>query len=280
MQDVGDDAVSRAAPSHADLAQAIDDHFRMQVVAFGHIAPNGGVHVSDHAVLAHCGHPSIFNRATALDFEQPDVTLSEVEHFFGSLAHSLWLESSTVDDDVDELLRGRGYMPMTPQAGMARPIWPQAFEHIRGGVEDPTVAHAELLTDPALAPQLADIAATGFGFGADDRLVFEDLARNALRLAKPFDHGATYAVRAGDHYAATGILLCTAHTAGVTALASAPGHRRAGHATTLITRALHDGATQGCSIATNVANPELRELLLRLDFRDVSSYCIYRQAAR
>ena len=279
MEEV-DPGDAHAPPSEADLAQAVDDHFKMQVVAFGHIAPHGGVHVTDHAVLAHCGHASIFNRATALDFGQPDVALSEVAGFFGTLPHSLWLESSTVDDQIDELLRGRGYMPMTPQAGMARPIWPEAFEHIRGGVQDPTAPHAELLTDPALAPQLADIAATGFGFGADDRLVFEDLARNALRLAKPFDHGTTYAVRADDHYAATGILLCTAHTAGVTAIASAPGHRRAGHATTLITRALHDGATQGCSIATNVANPELREVLLRLDFHDVSSYLTYRQAVR
>lgn len=254
-------------------ARLIDDHFRVQILAYGHIAPYGVAHVSDHAVLAHCGFPSVFNRGTALDLNQPDLTLTEVERFFGDLPHTLWLRTASLPDALDALFSDRGYRLLPPVAGMARDLpaeqLPVLQEH-----------HAQLLTDPALASGLADVVSSGYGFGIPDRIVVEDLTRNVLRHAKPFDHGAVYGVRDGSDVVSMGLLLCAADVAGVTTLATLPRHRHRGMATAVISRALNDAATLGYRLAGVVTNPDSGRLFTELGFRPVCAYRVYRKSQR
>lgn len=265
--------MERVLAGDAALARALDDHFREQVVAYGHLAPRGEVHVTDHAVLAHCGRPSVFNRATALDWDQPDVALSEVEGFFGDLPHALWLREGHVDDDVQALLEGRGYAALTAVPGVAREL--PATDLVR--IDD---HRTTLLADPSRAAAVAEVATSGYGFGVDDRIVIEDVVRNVLRHARPFDHGAVYAVEHGGELAAIGMLLCTADLAGVSTIVTEARHRRNGLATAIVTRALNDAAALGYRAAGFVANPDSRALFADLGFRAVTRYRVYRQVDR
>ncbi len=253
-------------------AQVVDDYFRVQVLALGHIVPDGQALASDHGVFAHCGVPSVFNRATALDLSQPDITLAEVERFFGDLPHALWLREDALDGASDELLRARGYLPLRPIAGMIRGLpaedVPERDEH-----------RTTLLTDPGLASQVADVASSGFGFGVEDRLVLEDLSRHVLRHAKPFDHGAVYGVQDRDMIVAVGFLLCTAEVAGLSTFATAVAHRHQGLATAIATRAMHDAAALGYAHACTVANPDSTSLFQELGYRPVTAYQVYRQVS-
>ncbi|MBW3577455.1 MAG: GNAT family N-acetyltransferase [Actinobacteria bacterium] len=264
---------STVAVRDLDLAQALDDHFRLQVLAFGHVTPSGDGVVSDHAVMAQCGGPSVFNRATALDLEQPDLAVAEVQHFFGDLPHTLWLRDDRVDEDVDRLLRTRGYVPLTPVSGMALEL-PASDLPVRDS------HRVQLLTDPSLAERLASVASTSFGFGRSDRLVFEDLARNVLRHARPYQHGAVYGAPYGSEIVAMGLLLCTADLAGISTIATAPLHRRRGLATAVITRALNDAAALGYRVAGVVTNPDSGRLMAELGFEEALAYRVYRQVAR
>ncbi|MBW3562686.1 MAG: hypothetical protein KY437_09335 [Actinobacteria bacterium] len=262
----------RAAPG--DPAIMVDDYFRLQVLAFGHIAPHGRSLASDNGVFAHVGVPSVFNRATALDLRQPDVSLSEVERFFGDLPHALWLRSDNVDEDADALLRTRGYLPLRPIAGMIRSLpaddLPERDDH-----------RTTLLADPGLAAQVAEVASSGFGFGVEDRLIVEDLARHVLRHAKPFDHGAIYGVVDDDRSGliAVGFLLCTADVAGLSTFATTIMHRHRGLATAIATRAMHDAAAFGYPYAATVANPDSTSLFNELGYRPVTEYRVYRQVS-
>lgn len=255
------------------LAELVDDYFRVQVLAFGHLAPHGRAVASDHGVFAHCGASSVFNRATALDLSQPDVTLGEVERFFEDLPHALWLREESLDGASDELLRARGYLPLRPIAGMVRSLpaedLPERDDH-----------RTTLLTDPSLATQIADVASSGFGFGPDDRMVVEDLSRHVLRHAKPFDHGAVYGVtHEDDLLVSVGFLLCTAHLAGLSTFATAVAHRHRGLATAIATRAMHDAASLGYGYAGTVANPDSTSLFEELGYRPVTAYQVYRQVS-
>lgn len=267
--------VQRTEPtwSEADLAQAIRDHLRLQVIATGHVAPRGAVHVTDHAVMASVGEPSLFNRATALSFAQPDVALSEVERFFEDLPHSLWLDHDDVTDEADGILRQRGYVALPNQHGMAM----APVELDDGHSED--ALHAELLTEPSDAAAVADVAATGYGTGVDDRLFLEDLARAVLRHARPWDHGAIYGVREDGVLVSTGVLLCTKDVAGITGLATAPRarHRHLGSAVTA--RALSDARALGMRAAVTLATPDSEPAMRRLGFRTLVDYRVYRQAS-
>lgn len=256
-----------------ELAQAVDDYFRVQVLAFGHLAPHGRASVSDNGVFAHCGVPSVFNRATALDLSQPDLTLAEVDGFFGDLPHALWLREDSLDGATDEVLRARGYLPLRPIQGMVRRLpaddLPQRDEH-----------RTRLLTDPSLAAAIAGIASSGFGFGVDDRMVLEDLSRHVLRHAKPFDHGAVYGVHEGDReLVSVGFLLCTAHLAGLSTFATEVAHRHQGLATAIATRAMHDAGALGYRHAATVANPDSTSLFQELGYRPVTAYQVYRQVS-
>lgn len=252
------------------LARALDDHFRVQVIAYGHIAPKGVVHVSDHAVLAHCGFDSIFNRGTALALDQPDVALGEVERFFGGGLHSLWLHADEIDDDRESLLRQRGYEPFPSVAGLARDL-PADDVPIRDD------HRTRLLTDPGLAGSLAEVVSAGYGFGADDRMIIEDVVRNVLRHAKPFDHGAVYGVDDGaDAVVSMGMMLCTADMAGLSTYATDVPYRHRGMATAIITRALHDAHAIGLRHAGVVTNPDSRRLFEELGFEEVSRYRVFR----
>ncbi|HEX9765828.1 MAG TPA: GNAT family N-acetyltransferase [Nitriliruptorales bacterium] len=253
------------------LADAVRDFLQMEIVAIGHIAPHGDAHASNHAILAHTSAPSVFNRGTAVDLSQPDVALAEVESFFGDLPHTLWLEADLIDRDADGLLRGRGYIPMPNQHGVATTRMPDG----RGQVG--SHLHAMLQTEPADAAGIADVSATGFGLGVDDRLFFEDLARAILRHAKPWQHGAIYGIRRDGRLVSVGSLLCTAHAAGISALATMPMHRHHGHGTTIATRALHDAAALGFTVAVSVATPDSAKLFEALGFEPVIDYHVYRQ---
>lgn len=259
--------------SDEDLARLVEDHFHMQVLALGHITPRGEARLSDHAVLAHCGVASVFNRATALDLEQPDLAIADVQRFFGELPHALWLLASRVTEDTDALLRGRGYAPLPPLAGMARRL-PATELPVHDG------HHARLFADPSLAASIAEVASASFGFGVEDRLVFEDLARNVLRHARPFNHGAVYGHREGERVRSVGLLLCTAELAGLSTIATLPSHRHRGLASAVIARALHDAAALGYHAAGVVTNPDSGRLMLSLGFRPVSTYRVYRQVRR
>ncbi len=259
--------------SDDELARLIDDHLQVQIIAIGHVAPYGQVHVSDHAVLAHCGFPSVFNRGTALDLAQPDLALTEMERFFGDLPHAIWFRTAALGDALDGLLRGRGYRPLPPVAGMARDLPAEGLPPLEPH-------HAQLLTDPALASPLAEVVTSGYGFGIDDRIVVEDVIRNVLRHAKPFDHGAVYGVRDDPDVVSMGLLLCTADVAGVTTLATLPRYRHRGMATVIVARVLNDAAALGYRLAGVVTNPDSGQLFADLGFRPVSSYRVYRTLQR
>lgn len=264
--------VQRTEPtwSEADLAQAVRDHLRLQVIATGHVAPRGAVHVTDHAVMSSVGAPSLFNRATALSFSQPDVALSEVERFFGDLPHSLWLDHDDVTDGADEVLRARGYVALPSQHGMGMaPL----DVHL-----DDDATHAELLTEPSDASAVADVAATGYGMGYEDRLFLEDVARAVLRHARPWDHGALYGVRDGGVLVSTVALLCTRDVAGVTGLATAPRSRDRHLGSIVAARALADARALGLSAAVTLATPDSEPTMRRLGFRTLVDYRVYRQA--
>lgn len=256
------------------LARVLDDHFREQVIAYGHIAPKGDVHVADHAVLAHCGFDSIFNRATALDLDQPDVALGAAEMFFKGWKHSLWLRDDQIDDDREALLRERGYVPFPTVAGLARSL-PADDLPVRDS------HRTVLLTRPELAAEVAEIASSGYGFGMDDRLVMEDVIRNVLRHAKPFHHGAVYGIYDGQGaIVSMGMLLCTADLAGLSTYATHTRHRREGMSTAIITRSLHDAHAMGLQHAGVVTNPDSRRLFEELGFEEVSRYRVFRWVGR
>ena len=259
--------------SEGDLAEAVRDHFRLGVIGVGHVATRGAVHVTDHAVMGHVGVPSIFNRATALSMDQPDLALSEVERFFGGLPHSLWIDADAVTDDADEILRARGYVSLPSQHGMAC-----TDVHPSDHYADPDL-HPALVGDPGMASSVAAVAATGYGLGVDDRLILEDLARAVLRHAKPWDHGAIYAVHdTAGVIASTGSLLCTKNVAGIAGLATRPSWRDHHAATAIVSRALADAAALGISAAVTIATPDSESTLSRLGFRTVIDYRVYRQA--
>lgn len=258
--------------SEASLAQAIRDHLRLQVIATGHVAPQGAVHVTDHVVMSSVGSPSLFNRATALDFSQPDVALGEVERFFDGLPHSLWLDDQDVAEDTASVLRQRGYVALPTQHGMA--LTPLTAARTDGW----DASHAELLTDPADAAAVADVAASGYGTGVDDRLFLEDLARAVLRHARPWDHGAIYGVRDHGTLISTGVLLCTKDVAGLTGLATAPRARDQHHASTITARALADAHALGMDAAVTLATPDSEATMQRLGFRTLIDYHVYRQS--
>jgi hypothetical protein len=261
--------------SDDELAEAIRDHFRLGVIGVGHVAPRGAVHVTDHAVMGHVGAPSLFNRATALSMDQPDVALSEVDSFFDGLPHSLWIDADALTDDGDELLRGRGYVPLPPQHGMVcTDLHPADARTDRGD-------HAELVTDPRFASEIADAAATGFGIGVDDRLLLEDLSRAVLRHARPWDHGAIYVVRdATGRIASTASLLCTREVAGISGLVTRPSFRDRHAASAIVARALGDAAALGRTAAVMLATPDSESTLRRLGFRTLIDFQVYRQATR
>lgn len=266
--------VQRIEPawSEEDLAQAVRDHLRLQVIATGHVAPRGAVHVTDHAVMSSVGTPSLFNRATSLSFSQPDVALSEVERFFGDLPHSLWLDHDDVTDEVDEVLQARGYVALPSQHGMGMAPLDVHVDH--------DATHAALLTEPSDAAAVADVAATGYGMGYEDRLFLEDLARAVLRHARPWDHGAVYGVReTGGALVSTGVLLCTKDVAGIAGLATVPRARDRRLASIVAARALADARALGMEAAVALATPDSEPTLRRLGFRTLVDYRVYRQAA-
>lgn len=258
--------------SEASLAQAIRDHLRLEVIATGHVAPRGAVHVTDHVVMSSVGAPSLFNRATALSLSQPDVALGEVERFFDGLPHSLWLDDQDVTDDTRGLLRERGYLPLPSQHGMA--LTPLTSRTSDNG-EAP---HAELLSDPGHAAAVADVAASGYGTGVEDRMFLEDLARAVLRHARPWDHGAIYGVRDAGRLVSTGVLLCTKDVAGVTGLATVPKARDQHLASLIVGRALADAHALGLDAAVTLATPDSEPTMQRLGFRTLIDYHVYRQA--
>lgn len=262
---------SEPAWSEASLAQAIRDHLRLQVIATGHVAPRGAVHVTDHAVMGSVGTPSLFNRATALSFDQPDLALGEVERFFGDLPHSLWLDDEDVTEESDSILRDRGYVALPTQHGMA--MAPLATD-----LHGEHSTHAELLTEPGDAAAVADVAATGYGTGIDDRMFLEDLARAVLRHARPWDHGAIYGVRDEGVLVSTGVLLCTKDAAGITGLATVPRARHHHLASLVVARALADAAALGLDAAVTLATPDSEPAMARLGFRTLIDYRVYRPA--
>lgn len=261
--------------SEDDLSEAIRDHFRLGVIGVAHVVPHGAVHVTDHAVMGHVGAPSIFNRATALSLDEPDVALAEVDAFFDGLPHSLWLDADAMTADADALLRGRGYVPLPSQHGMVTTDLPGEAPTAEGG------RHAELVGDPASAGGIAAVAATGFGLGPADRRILEDLARAVLQHARPWAHGALYVVRddAGE-IASTGTLLCTKHVAGLAGVATRPSWRDRSGASTVVRRALADAAALGTTAAVTIATPDSGRMLARLGFRTLTDFHVYRQATR
>lgn len=258
--------------SEPELVRAVRDFLRLEVIGVGHIAPAGEVHVTDHTILAHAGAPSVFNRGTALDFSQPDVTFGELDGFFSDLPHTLWLDAATCDGQGDAVLRSRGYLPMPTLHAVATERFPEELAHA-----DPAL-HANLLTDPAKASQVADVTATGFGLGVEDRLLFEDLARGILRHAKPWSHGAIYGIERDQRLVSVGSLLCTADVAGISALATLPTHRHQSHGSVIVSRALHDAAALGYRAAVSLATPDSAKVFERLGFRRVADYRVYRQS--
>ena len=257
--------------SDADLASAVRDHFRVEVVATGHLAGRGRVHVTDRGIMIGVGHRSVFNRATALDLEQFDLTMSEVSAFFGSVDHTLWIEAIIETDDTPALMKQRGYLPLPMVHGMATTSLPDHTAHDDDG------GHAVLLADPSLAASIAAVSMSGFGLGTDDRMLFEDLARAVLRHARPWDHGAIYGVYGPeDDLVAVGSLLCTPDAAGITGLATLPDHRHAGHATAITLRGLHDAAALGYDLGVTMATPDSEPAMRALGFRPVIDYHVYR----
>ncbi len=257
----------------AALADAIRDHLRLELIGMGHNATDGAVHVTDHGILAHVGRPSLFNRATALDMEQFDVAMSEVADFYGDLPHTLWIEGDKATGEVDGLLRTRGYLPLPVQQGMATSeLGGDELAH-----HDPD-HHPELITTTSDAARIADVTATGFGWGVDDRLLFEDLARAILRHARPWQHGAIYGIRHGEMMRCAGALLCTTDSAGVTGVVTRPEDRHGGFASHVVARAMHDASALGYGAAVAIATPDSVGLLESLGFRRIIDFRVYRQA--
>lgn len=265
-------ATSTATDREDALGQAVRDHLRLEIVAAGHLAPAGAVHVSDHAVAAHTGVASNFNRATCLSLEQPDVAFGEIERFFGGLSHTLWLDAGAVGDAVHASILARGYLPLPDVAGMACTALPT--EHTADPDNRP-----ELLSEPSDAAAIADVVASGFGTGLDDRLVAEDLARAILRHAKPWHHGAVYGRRHGGTLVAVAALLCTRDVAGIAGVFTVPTHRDRRHATALLRRGLHDAYALGYRTAVTTATPDSEHTLTTLGFRPAAAFRVYRQKA-
>lgn len=257
-----------------DAGEAVDDLFRLQVIGFGHVAQAGEVHVSDTGVLAHCGRPSVYNRATGLDLSDVERTLDVISSFFDGLPHALWLRGEAITHDQDAAITSRGYRPMKPVSGMARSL-PAEDLPVREG------HRTALLTDPADAAEFAHTATRGYGFANDDRAVVQDLARAVLEHARPFDHGAAYAVRNGIvSFRSVGLLTCTHDLAGLSTIATRPNSRGAGLATAIITRAMNDASWLGYRAAGVVTNPDSARLFEELDFEQVSTYRVYRSGQR
>lgn len=257
--------------SEDDLAEAVRDQFRLQLISIGHVMPRGAVHVTDHAVMAHVGRDSLYNRATALTVGQLDIALAEVDRFFDGLAHSLWLDGDAVDDDTDAALRGRGYVPLPPQHGMV-------CTDLAAASASSDQRPAELLADPSTAAVIAAVGASSFGLGVDDQLLLEDLSRAVLRHAKPWDHGALYGVREDGQLVSTGALLCTKDVAGLAGLATLPRYRDHHDATAIVARALHDAEALGAQVSVCLAAPDSESTLARMGFRTVIDFRVYRQA--
>lgn len=266
-------ATSTPTDHEGDLGRAVRDHLRLEIVAIGHLAPEGDVHVSDHAVAAHAGGPSNFNRATCLSLEQPDLAFGEVEGFFGGLEHTLWLDADAVDDDVHELIIAHGYREMPGAIGTGcRGL---ATAEIR----DPG-NHVTLLSDPGDAAAVGAVVSSGFGIGAHDRLLAEDLARAVLRHAKPWDHGGIYGIDHDGELAAVAALLCTRDVAGIAGVFTLPAHRGHRHATALLRRLMRDAAALGYSTAVTIATPDSRRTLAALDFEEAAAFRVYRSLDR
>lgn len=257
--------------SEDDLAEAVRDQFRLQLISIGHVMPQGAVHVTDNAVMAHVGRDSLYNRATALSLDQLDLALAEVTGFFHGLAHSLWLDGDAVDEETDRSLRGRGYVPLPPQHGMACLDLPAA-------IADNETERVELLTEPSQAAAVADVGASSFGLGVDDRMLLEDLGRAILRHAKPWDHGALYGVEEDDKLVSVGAMMLSRRVAALAGLATLPRYRDHHDATAIIARALNDARAMGAEIAVCLAAPDSESTLTRLGFRTMIDYRVYRQA--
>ena len=255
-----------------DLQQAVRDHLRLEIVAVGHLAPMGAVHVSDHAVAAHAGGPSNFNRATCLSLDQPGIAFGEVSGFFGKLEHSLWLDEDAVDADVHGVILAHGYAELPGAVGMAT----TSLEATQ--IPDPD-HHVSLLSDAGDAAAVAAVVSSGFGAGPHDQLLAEDLARSVLRHAKPWDHGALYGAFHDGTLAAVAALLCTRDVAGIAGVFAMPGHRGHAHASAILQRMLLDAAALGYRTAVTIATPESRPTLRALGFEPATTFRVYRRTA-
>lgn len=255
-----------------DLQQAVRDHLRLEIVAVGHLAPTGAVHVSDHAVAAHAGGPSNFNRATCLSLDQPGVAFGEVAGFFGDLEHTLWLDGDAVDEDVHGVILAHGYAELPGAVGMA------TTDLVRSELHD--LDHqVSLLSDVEAAAAVAAVVSTGFGAGPHDHLLVEDLARSVLRHAKPWDHGALYGARHDGELASVAALLCTRDVAGVAGVFSVPGHRGHAHASAVLRRMLRDAAALGYGTSVTIATSESLPTLRALGFTEAATFRVYRRSA-
>lgn len=255
-----------------DLRQAVRDHLRLEIVAVGHLAPSGAVHVSDHAVAAHAGGPSNFNRATCLSLDQPGVAFGEIAGFFGELDHTLWLDDDAVDEDVHGVIQAHGYAELPVAVGMATTELTTT--------EIPDLDHqVSLLSDVEDAAAVAAVVSSGFGAGPHDHLLAEDLARSVLRHAKPWDHGALYGARHDGELASVAALLCTRDVAGVAGVFAVPAHRGHAHASALLRRMLRDAAALGYGTAVTIATPESQPTLQALGFEQATTFRVYRRTA-
>lgn len=256
-----------------DLQQAVRDHLRLEIVALGHLAPGGGVHVSDHAVAAHAGGPSNFNRATCLSLDQPGIAFGEIAGFFGDLEHTLWLDDDSVDGDIHGVILAHGYAELPAAVGMAATELPDA------GIPDPD-QQVSLLSDADDAAAVAAVISSGFGAGPYDHLLAEDLARAVLRHAKPWDHGALYGAQHDGDLVSVAALLCTRDVAGVAGIFSVPGHRGHAHASALLRRMLQDAAALGYRTAVTIATPESQRTLRALGFEQAAGFRVYRRTEK
>lgn len=231
------------------------------------------MHVSDHAIAAHSGGPSNFNRATCLSVDQPGIAFGEIDRFFDGLSHTLWLDADAVDDETHEVVRAHGYREMPGVIGMAR------TDDATSEVRDPG-NHVSLLSDPADAARIAAVMTSAFGIGAHDHLLAEDLARSVLRHAKPWDHGGIYGVHHDEELAAVAALLCTRDVAGVAGVFTLPAHRHHQHASALLRRMLRDAAALGYGTAVTMATPDSHAMLSTLGFREAARFRVYRPVGR
>lgn len=248
----------------------VDDILRLETIAIGHAAPRGSAHVTDHVIAGSAGQPSMFNRACALSREQPDIGIGELEAFFDGLPHALWLQDEDISEPLEALLAQRGYVALPPQLGMLRQPGTPLREHLD------VHHHADLLTRPGDAAAIAAVTATSYGFGVDDQLLLEDLARAVLRHTKPWDHGAIYGIHDDGDLVATSALLCTNTTAGITAVSTVPRARHHGFGTLAVERAIRDAAALGCDTAAAIATPDSRSILEDLGFEPATTYRVFR----